>query len=164
MNDRSSVSHDHSSKSVEWLLLCVTAKLPAQCPRRVTSVELVPLATGPLYSQQPTLRSGHPKPTLSPTSELTRRSNQIARRRIRRFEPDMPSQADWSPHRGISQIWFGPALLRSEVVMLARAVTIACVTVLTLTASVGPSRARSVTECTKDRVCYCVDQDLKVEI
>ena len=48
--------------------------------------------------------------------------------------------------------------------MLARAVTIACVSVLTLTASAGPSRARSVTECTKDHVCYCVDQDLKVEI
>ena len=48
--------------------------------------------------------------------------------------------------------------------MLARAVTIACVFALTLTASAGPSRARSVTECTKDHVCYCVDQDLKVEI
>jgi hypothetical protein len=48
--------------------------------------------------------------------------------------------------------------------MLARAVTIACVSVLTLTASAGPSRARSATECTKDHVCYCVDQELKVEI
>ena len=48
--------------------------------------------------------------------------------------------------------------------MLARAVTIACVFALTLTASAGPSRARSVTECTKDHVCYCVDQELKVEI
>ena len=48
--------------------------------------------------------------------------------------------------------------------MLARAVTIACVSVLTLTTSAGPSRARSATECTKDHVCYCVDQDLKVEI
>ena len=35
---------------------------------------------------------------------------------------------------------------------------------LTLTASAGPSRARSVTECTKDHVCYCVDQDLQSEI
>ena len=48
--------------------------------------------------------------------------------------------------------------------MLARAVTIACVSALTLTASAGPSRARLVTECTKDHVCYCVDQALKVEI
>src|SRR5262245_66456564 len=74
------------------------------------------------------------------------------------------SQADRSPHRGISQIWFVPALLRSEVVMLARAVTIACVSALTLTASAGSSRERSVTECTKDHVCYCADQELKCEV
>ena len=45
---------------------------------------------------------GRPKLTPSPTSELTRSSNQIARRRICRFEPNMPSQADRSPHSGIS--------------------------------------------------------------
>jgi hypothetical protein len=38
--------------------------------------------------------------------------------------------------------------------MLAHAVTIACVSALTLTASARPSCARSVTECTKDHVCH----------
>jgi hypothetical protein len=31
---------------------------------------------------------------------LSRKSNQVARARIRRFESDMPSQAVWSDRRG----------------------------------------------------------------
>jgi hypothetical protein len=44
-----------------------------------------------------------------PQAKLSRNSNQIAHGRIRRFESYMPSQADQSPHRGISQMGFGPA-------------------------------------------------------
>src|SRR6266550_6363989 len=47
-------------------------------------------------------REGSPPPGLRlPQAELSRKPNQIARGRIRRFESYMPSQADRSPHRGI---------------------------------------------------------------
>jgi hypothetical protein len=40
------------------------------------------------------VREGSPPPGLRPPqAELSRKSNRIARRRIRRFESDMPSQA-----------------------------------------------------------------------
>jgi hypothetical protein len=47
-------------------------------------------------------REGSPPPGLRLTqAELLRKSNQIARRRIRRFESDMPSQAVQSLPRDI---------------------------------------------------------------
>jgi hypothetical protein len=52
MNDRSSVSHAYSSKSAERRLLCVTAKLPDQCPRWVNSACFAMSATGPLISRK----------------------------------------------------------------------------------------------------------------
>jgi hypothetical protein len=54
MNDRSSVSHAYSSKSAERRLLCVTAKLPDQCPRWVIHVTAAVSAPYPIYP-----KSGH---------------------------------------------------------------------------------------------------------
>jgi hypothetical protein len=48
------------------------------------------------------VREGSPPPGLRPPqAELSRKFNQVARARIRRFESDMPSQAVRSPARSI---------------------------------------------------------------
>jgi hypothetical protein len=53
------------------------------------------------------VREGSPPPGLRPPqAELSRKFNQVARARIRRFESDMPSQAVRSPRANSPQFFF----------------------------------------------------------